>query len=110
MIRLGVFTDAHYAENLTTCGTRTCWQSLEKVRKVLEALSEADEIIQLGDLINACGDPNRDLNNICAMQELLKGSGKKCWSVLGNHDVEAAKKRVFLPEMGMVIISSTGTA
>jgi len=97
MIRIGVFTDAHYAEGLTACRTRTCWQSMEKVKRVLNALSDADLIVQLGDLINISGDHEADLKNIRAMQDLLNGCGKNCLSVLGNHDVEAERKRVFLP-------------
>lgn len=97
MIRIGVFTDAHYAEGLTTCNTRTCWQSMEKVGKVLRALSDADALVQLGDLINISGDRERDMKNIQAMQEMLNGCGKTCFSVLGNHDVEAAGKDIFLP-------------
>lgn len=97
MIRMGIFTDAHYAEGLTTCKTRTCWQSMEKVKRVLAALSDADLIVQLGDLINVSGDHETDLKNIRAMQNLLNSYGKTCLSVLGNHDVEAEKKYVFLP-------------
>ena len=97
MIRIGVFTDAHYAEGLTTCNTRTCWQSLQKVEKVFSVLSDADAFVQLGDLINISGDRETDQRNIRAMQELLNGCGKPCFSVLGNHDTEAARKEVFLP-------------
>ena len=98
MIRIGIFTDAHYARGLTTCNTRACWQSMEKTQRVLNALSDADLIVQLGDLINVSCDQEQDMENIRAMQELLVGCGKVCLSVLGNHDVEAAQKRVFLPE------------
>lgn len=98
MIRIGIFTDAHYAEGLTACNTRTCWQSMEKVRRIFGALGEADFFIQLGDLINISGDGEQDMKNIRAMQSLLGECGKKCFSVLGNHDVEAARKRVFLPD------------
>lgn len=97
MIRLGVFTDAHYAQGLTF-GTRTSGQSLEKIRKILAALSDADAFVQLGDLIQASGDHEEDMKNIRSVQELLSGCGKKVWSVLGNHDVEAARKKVFLPD------------
>lgn len=101
MIRLGIFTDAHYAEELTLLGTRTCGKSLAKVRKVVDSLwNEADCFVQLGDLINACGDSERDMNNIRAMQQVLSGCGKPVYSVLGNHDVEAAEKSVFLPDCG----------
>jgi len=98
MIRIGIFTDAHYAKGLTACSTRTCWQSMKKAEKVLEALRDTDLIVQLGDLINISGDEDQDMENIRSMQELLTHCGKTCLSVLGNHDVEAAKKRVFLPE------------
>jgi len=99
MIRLGVFTDAHYAEGLTALGTRRCGLSLDKVKRIFEALAdEVDAFVQLGDLINACGDAEKDRQNIRAMQGTLNGYRKKCFSALGNHDVEAARKNVYLPE------------
>ena len=99
MIRLGIFTDAHYAEGLTVLGTRTCSRSLDKARRIFESLAdEIDAYVQLGDLINVCGDRAKDEENIRVMLQTLNECGKPYWSVLGNHDVEAAKKRVYLPE------------
>lgn len=98
MIRIGIFTDAHYAKGLTTCSTRTCWQSMKKAETVLGVLRDTELIVQLGDLINISGDAEQDMENIRSMQELLAHCGKICLSVLGNHDVEAAEKRIFLPD------------
>lgn len=99
MMKLGVFTDAHYAAGVTELGTRTCSRSLDKVKRILDALSgEVDAFVQLGDLINVSGSAEEDEKNIRAMQNLLNGCGKDCMSVLGNHDVEAARKSVYLPQ------------
>ena len=99
MIRVGIFTDTHYAKDFDSHSTRTHWQSGDKVRKILDALNdEADVFIQLGDLINICGDHEGDMANIAFMMRILNENPKKCYTVLGNHDVEATKKKVFLPE------------
>ncbi|MBQ2957728.1 MAG: metallophosphoesterase [Clostridia bacterium] len=97
MMRIGLFTDAHFAEGLTANKTRMCWKSLDKVKRLLAAFAGMDFAVQLGDLINACGDPDKDMENIRKMQHVLAEGGIECFGVLGNHDVESARKAVFLP-------------
>ncbi len=98
MMKVGVFTDAHYAEGLTMQATRTCGKSYDKVTRILQFFRDVDVVIQLGDLINVTGDAVQDEKNISRMQALLKELKVPCYSVLGNHDVETAPKKRFLPE------------
>ena len=35
MIKFGVFAVAHYAREVTIGGTRTCWQPLDEIRRIL---------------------------------------------------------------------------
>lgn len=99
MIRIGLFTDAHYAKGVADMATRTCSRSLKKTEKVIASLKdEVDAFIELGDLINVSGSTEADLENIAEMKGVLESIGKPCYLVLGNHDVEAALKSVFLPE------------
>lgn len=92
MIRIVVFTDAHYARGRVFNGTRQSGRSLEKIKSIFKAMPPADAVIDLGDLVNATGDAAEDDRNIAEALALTDGSGIPCMHVLGNHDCEAAPK------------------
>lgn len=91
-MRIIAFTDVHYAAGLTTCGTRTCYQSLDKLRRIARAAGHADAFINLGDLVNDTGDDAANALNIDAALQALGELGAPCHSLTGNHDMEVAPR------------------
>ena len=95
MLRIGIFTDAHYARDRVFGATRMSRLSLEKLRLIVPKAGGVDAWINLGDLVNATGNPEEDAANIRQITASLKGLNAPCFHVLGNHDCEAAKKAAF---------------
>ena len=86
-MRILLFTDAHYAQGLTTCGTRTCYQSLDKLRRIAAWAGPVDAYLNLGDLINDAGDDGANRANLARAQAALAALGAPYHSLAGNHDV-----------------------
>ena len=94
-MRILLFTDAHYAQGLTTCGTRTCYQSLDKLRRIAAWAGPVDAYLNLGDLINDAGDDGANRANLARAQAALAALGAPYHSLAGNHDVEVAQRSAF---------------
>lgn len=94
-MRILLFTDAHFARGLTTCRTRTCYQSLDKLRRIADWAGPVDAYINLGDLVNDTGDDGANHENLNQALAALDGLGAPCYSLAGNHDVEVAPRRAF---------------
>lgn len=93
-MRIAIFTDVHYAAGLTTCRTRTCFQSLGKLARIATELP-ANAYINLGDLVNDTGDDYANELNLAAALDALTAFPAHCFSLVGNHDVEVAPRARF---------------
>ena len=87
-MKIGLFADLHYAKGITY-GTRQCGQSLLKLQRILNRLSNADLLVNLGDALNEGASPRDNAGNLQAFQAVLAASGKPVYHVLGNHDTHA---------------------
>ena len=97
MIQFGVFADLHYAKGITVCETRTCYQSLDKLKVILPKMKHCDFIMNLGDLINGTGNIGLDEMYLDAVMELLKSY--PVYHVVGNHDAFSLPKEKIVPVM-----------
>jgi alkaline phosphatase len=100
-IRIGLFTDIHYADK-NHSGTRYYRESADKVVAAATELGKQklDFLVEIGDLIDSVKEPETDKKHLRTINaELQKVSGKRYY-VLGNHCVETLTKDEFLGEIG----------
>lgn len=93
-MRIVLFTDMHYARGFTI-GSRTCFQSLDKLAAILRECGPADAFINLGDLVNDVYDDAANTANIAEATAALRALPAPCYSVAGNHDADLEPKAVF---------------
>ncbi len=93
MIRIGVFTDAHYALG-KQYGTRYCDRSLRKLEACLDDFAgrEVSFVVNVGDIIDGAHDAPVDEANYARILEPLGRIGLPVHHVLGNHDLESLTK------------------
>lgn len=100
-VRIGLFTDVHYADKPTTT-KRAYRDSLQKLERAVAAFNDAraDFVVGLGDFIDSAPTLEAEMGYARAfVAALAKFRGPRHY-VLGNHDVEAMTKRQFLQICG----------
>ena len=82
-MKIGLFADLHYAKGITY-GTRQCGQSLLKLQRILNRLSNADLLVNLGDALNEGASPRDNAGNLQAFQAVLPLRSNRytmCWAI-----------------------------
>ena len=102
-MRLGLFTDPHSSSQSTACVTRRPSRSVGKMREAIDAMTDCDLILCLGDLINDCGDPAENRARLREAADLLHTCTAPVYCVPGNHDYEAFTKAEFQEITGFLI-------
>lgn len=97
-LRLGIVTDAHYA-NAPPKGERHYRESLAKMRECVEAMNrtKVQLLVELGDLKDQDSPPEEaaTLGYLAAIEEVLKAFDGPRYHVLGNHDLDSISKEQF---------------
>ena len=88
-MKLGLFTDPHYSHQTLTCSNRRPSLSYGKVREAMEAMTDCDLVLCLGDLINDCGDPAENRERLAEIAALFRSFAMPVYCLPGNHDYEA---------------------
>lgn len=103
ILKFGIFTDAHYAEN-KQYRNRYCDLSLRKLSTAVEVFNQrgVEFAVNLGDVVDGAhgvGAPSVDRSNYRAVSGVLKRFPGPVSHVLGNHDLESLTKSEVLNEL-----------
>lgn len=92
-----MFTDPHYCCKEVTCSTRRPSLSYRKIGEAMNAFADAgtDLILCLGDLVDDCGDAERNREEIEKLSALIQSYGIPFYSLMGNHDYQNFTKEEF---------------
>lgn len=95
-----VFTDMHYSD-IPQEGERNRPESLNKVKRIISEHShDCDFIINLGDTADEAPGGISQVDLWKKTYEEMNESGKKCYSLIGNHDT-STDKNTWVKVMGM---------
>src|SRR5690242_9722798 len=96
MLRLGLFTDLHYARGMRE-GTRYCHQGIQRLRLAVRefAAARVDAIIGLGDLIDSAESVEEEAAYLTEVVAELAGSGLPFYLVPGNHCIWSLNKEEY---------------
>jgi 3',5'-cyclic AMP phosphodiesterase CpdA len=98
-MKIGFFTDPHYANLEIAVRTRKPLLSLGKIKAAMDAFAAAGVgmVICLGDIIDDCGDRSVNLEFSKRTAELIHSYGIEFHLIPGNHD-GAEYKKASLPK------------
>ena len=87
-MKLGIFTDAHYASKDPAGRERSNSLSLEKIRQAYAFFEKetCDLVICLGDLTDADESHEKEEENLRAIAAVIQASPLRTVCVMGNHD------------------------
>jgi alkaline phosphatase len=96
-LRLGLLTDVHHADKAPS-GTRHYRDSRSKVHEAVTVFrrERVDALVELGDLVDAAPDRDRELAYLAEMEAELERLACPRHYVLGNHCVWTLTKEEFL--------------
>lgn len=96
MLRLGLFTDLHYAHGVRE-GTRFCHLGIDRLRRAVEtfATERVDAIIGLGDLVDSADTPEQEGAYLGEVVSILAASGIPYHLVPGNHCIWTLTKQEY---------------
>ena len=96
-MKLGIFTDPHYALADRLTGTRRPRLSIGKVREAMAAFQQAkvDAILCLGDWISLWGGREETADRLREFAEEVQKPGLPVYTCMGNHDREAFSREEF---------------
>lgn len=104
-LKIGVFTDPHYAKVERLNHTRRPELSLDKLKEACAYFSteKADAIVCLGDWISVYRDKDEISNCLKEMAEVTKSTHIPVYTCMGNHDREIFTREEFAALSGAVI-------
>jgi len=94
-MKLGLFTDCHCSTKEVSCRTRRPSLSYDKIRRAMEALSGADIVICLGDLMDDCERSEDNLPMLRRVSELIGEYSVPFYCMRGNHDCDMFSEEEF---------------
>lgn len=96
-MKIGFFTDPHYASQEITCGKRYNSKSLERIQQAYAFFEneKCDLVICLGDLIDKEVSHEKEIANLTEISQVIKKSPLKTVFLMGNHDAFAFTQREF---------------
>ena len=108
-MKLGVFTDPHYALADRVTGTRRPRLSMSKLREALDAFraAEVNAILCRGDWINLWGSREEMEARLREFASELRKTGLPVYTCMGNHDREVFSREEFEALTGAVIAPCT---
>ena len=104
-MKLGVFTDPHYALADRLVNSRRPRLSLGKIREALAAFKEADvdAILCLGDWISVWDTKETMTARLCDFVAEVKAAGLPVYTCMGNHDGEIFTREEFKEITGFTV-------
>ena len=101
-MKLGIFTDPHYASREITCGVRFNSRSLEKIREAYRFFERAgcDLAVCLGDLIDTEAEHRTEIENLKKVAGVIRSSAVPTVCLMGNHDAFAFTREEFYDILG----------
>jgi len=101
-MNIGIFTDSHYSSAEVTCGKRYNSRSLEKIQEALTFFKDGgcELVICLGDLIDKEKETDLAVQNLKKISDVIKLSGLRVISLMGNHDAVVFSRDDFYAILG----------
>ena len=89
-MKIGIFTDSHYSDKELSCKTRRPKLSYEKIKEAMQVFADndAEAVVILGDLLDACVDRSDEPMELEKIGNLINSFGIRVYCLRGNHDCD----------------------
>lgn len=93
-MKIGLLADLHCALEKCGEGDRHVTEAPERLAAFIDATAECDFLLNLGDLINGCGNPEGDRAALKTALDALDAQPLTVYHAIGNHDLAIPKKEL----------------
>lgn len=99
-MKIGLLADLHCSPLESSISERRTTEAPSRLATFIEATAHCDFLLNLGDLINGCGEPETDRTALKLAVDILDSQPLTVYHAIGNHDL-AINKAEFCKALGI---------